>query len=84
MDIDVTAIPDLSTADRQELSQLNLRVYCPREARDDPVSRLVFGGYDDTMYVVRVRPESLLVSCLLLTERRDSGYSQRLQCSSSR
>src|SRR5947209_9162695 len=65
-----TATLDLSPAERQELAQLNLRVHGPREARDDPASRLVFGGYDDTVCVVRVRLDSLLVSCLFVAERR--------------
>src|SRR5581483_1314642 len=66
MKIDIRPVAALSTEDKQELDDLEMRCFGPPEQHE---LRLVPAPADDTKYVVRVWTGDLLVSCLWITER---------------
>ena len=69
MDSNVKPTTELTAEEHQELRELRNRVNGPPETRTDPAMRLRWGGIDDTICVVRVRVDGLLVSSVFVAER---------------
>ena len=68
MELNLKPTSELTLEDRQELRELQMPVHGPPETRRDAAMRLVWGGIDDTVCVVRIRVDGLLVSSLYVAE----------------